>query len=38
VPNLGVPNIPSLCSSGDCIKNPDAPPAKPYYEWSSSYA
>jgi hypothetical protein len=38
VPNLGVSNIPSLCSSGDCIHNPEAPPARPYYEWSSSYA
>ena len=30
--------VPSLCSSGDCITTPSNPPAKPYYEWSSSYA
>ena len=36
--SIGVPNIPSICSSGNCINNPTSPPAKPYYEWSSSYA
>jgi hypothetical protein len=34
----GLPNIPSICSSGDCINSPNRPPSKPYYEWSSSYA
>jgi hypothetical protein len=38
VPSLGVPNLPSICSSGDCIKSPTNPPAKPYYTWTSSYA
>ena len=34
----GLPNIPSICSSGDCISSPNTPPSKPYYEWSTSYA
>jgi hypothetical protein len=36
--SIGVPNIPSFCSSTNCIQSPQTPPAKPYYEWSSSYA
>jgi len=36
--SAGIPNIPSMCSSGDCIQSPITPPSKPYYEWSSSYA
>jgi hypothetical protein len=36
--SAGIPNIPSICSSGDCIQSPITPPSKPYYEWSSSYA
>ena len=35
---IGVASLPSICSSGDCIKSPTNPPAKPYYEWTSSYA
>ena len=35
---MGVSNIPSLCSAGNCIQSPVTAPAKPYYEWSSSYA
>lgn len=34
----GVPNIPSLCSSGDCINSPRVAPAKPYYNWHTNYA
>jgi len=34
----GVPNMPSLCSSGDCINSPKLAPAKPYYKWDTNYA
>ena len=34
----GSPNIPSFCSSGDCIKSPNTPPSKPYYAWTTNYA
>jgi len=34
----GLPNIPSLCSSGDCISSPHIAPAKPYYNWNTNYA
>jgi len=34
----GVPNMPSLCSSGDCINSPRVAPAKPYYNWDTNYA
>ena len=36
--SFGVPSLPSLCPSGDCINSPTSPPANPIYEWSSSYA
>lgn len=34
----GVPNMPSFCSSGDCISSPKVAPAKPYYKWDTNYA
>jgi hypothetical protein len=34
----GVPNMPSLCSSGDCINSPKVAPAKPHYKWNTNYA
>jgi len=34
----GVPNLPSLCSYGDCINSPKVAPAKPYYNWHTNYA
>lgn len=34
----GVPTMPSLCSSGDCINSPKLAPAKPYYKWDTNYA
>lgn len=35
---VGLPKIPSICSSGDCISSPSAPPSRPYYEWNSNYS
>ena len=34
----GLPQLPSLCGGSDCISSPTTSPAKPYLEWSSSYA
>ena len=36
--NAGLPNIPSVCSSGDCISSPKLPPSNPYYYWNTNYA
>lgn len=33
----GLPSVPSICSSGDCISSPSMPPSKPYYSWSTNY-
>jgi hypothetical protein len=35
IPSFGLPN---LCVGSDCISSATNPPAKPYYEWRSSYA
>jgi hypothetical protein len=36
--SAGIPNIPSICSSGDCISSPKLPPSNPYYYWNTNYA
>lgn len=36
-PTVSLPSI-GLCLGSDCINNATTPPAKPFYEWKSSYA
>jgi len=36
-PTASLPSL-DLCIGSDCIKNATTPPAKPFYEWKSSYA
>jgi hypothetical protein len=36
-PSISLPSL-GLCIGSDCINSATTPPAKPFYEWKSSYA
>lgn len=37
-PTISLPSSLGLCVGSDCINSATTPPAKPFYEWKSSYA